>query len=345
VSAPLPATANRDGRGAAAVARVRPLDMFSREDWAAITRVSAWRGGWLVLHAWLVVAATIAATVSLSNALWPLGLIATPIALAIIGGRQLGLAILMHDAAHGLLLKNRGWNNRIGEWLCAAPVGTDLNAYRAYHLAHHRHTQTDADPDLGLSAAFPVSRASLHRKFVRDLTGQTFVKQRWAQLRAAFAGDTPAPADATATADDKPALPDTANVFIRQATLRFLFVHVALLGLSLALTGSAWPFVLWLVALATTFPLFLRVRNIAEHACTPTNSGDPFSHARTTRAGMIARATVAPYWVNFHSEHHLFMGVPCANLPRVHALLAADHHAKMTIAPSYRAVLASVVRP
>ena len=25
-------------------------------------------------------------------------------------------------------------------------------------------------------------------------------------------------------------------------------------------------------------------RNIAEHACTPTGPGDPFSHARTTRA-------------------------------------------------------------
>ncbi len=329
----------------AKVATVRPLDIFARTDWVAVTRVSRWHGVWLVAHAWLVILASIAVTLWLWQLSWPLGLIATPVAIAIIGGRQLGLAILMHDAAHGLLVKDRKWNNRISEWLCAAPVGTDLHAYRSYHLTHHRHTQTQADPDLGLSAPFPVSRASLRRKFLRDLTGQTFAKQRWAQLRAAFAGDTPAPADATASADDEPALPDTANVFIRQATLRFLFVHAILFGLSLAIAGSVWPFALWFVALATTFPLFLRVRNIAEHACTPTDSGDPFSHARTTRAGLIARATVAPYWVNFHSEHHLFMGVPCANLPRVHALLAADHHAKMTIAPSYRAVLASVVRP
>ncbi len=101
---------------------------------------------------------------------------------------------------------------------------------------------------------------------------------------------------------------------------------------------------MWLAALATTFPLFLRIRNIAEHACTPTDSGDPFSHARTTLAGWVERATVAPYWVNFHSEHHLFMGVPAPALPRVHALLAAEYHARMTIAPGYRAVLASVVR-
>lgn len=328
----------------AKVATIRPLDIFARADWVALTRVSRWRGAWLVAHAWLVILASLAATMWLWSMAWPLGLIAAPVAIAIIGGRQLGLAILMHDAAHALLLRNRAWNNRLGQWLCAAPVGTDLHAYRAYHLTHHLYTQTQADPDLGLSAPFPVTRASLRRKFLRDLTGQTFVKQRWAQLRAAFTGDTPvSPADPTATADDEPTIDDTANVFVRAATLRFLLVHAILLGASIAITGTAWPFALWLVALATTFPLFLRIRNIAEHACTPTDSGDPFSHARTTRAGRLARATVAPYWVNFHSEHHLFMGVPARSLPRVHALLAADHHARMTIAPGYRAVLASVV--
>lgn len=322
----------------AKVAAIRPLDIFAHADWTALTRVSRWRGAWLVVHAWLVVLITIAATLGLWSVSWPLGLLATPVALAILGGRQLGLAILMHDAAHGLLLKHRKANNRIGQWLCAAPVGTDLHAYRAYHLTHHRHTQTQADPDLGLSAPFPVTRASLRRKFLRDLTGQTFVKQRWAQLRAALPSSLP-----SQSSPDEPTIDGSANVFIRAATLRFFLVHAILLGLSFAVTGTAWPFALWLAALATTFPLFLRIRNIAEHACTPTDSGDPFSHARTTRANWIERATVAPYWVNYHSEHHLFMGVPCTALPRVHALLAADHHAKMTIAPGYRAVLASVV--
>jgi fatty acid desaturase len=104
------------------------------------------------------------------------------------------------------------------------------------------------------------------------------------------------------------------------------------------------PFVLWLAALATTFQLFLRIRNIAEHACTPTGSGDPFSHARTTYAGLIARATVAPYWVNYHSEHHLFMGVPCYNLATTHRLLGTGgYHPKMTLSPHYRDVLAQAV--
>jgi fatty acid desaturase len=48
--------------------------------------------------------------------------------------------------------------------------------------------------------------------------------------------------------------------------------------------------------------------------------------------------------VNYHSEHHLFMGVPCYHLPRAHGLLGAGgYHPQMTIAPNYRAVMQTVV--
>ena len=108
-------------------------------------------------------------------------------------------------------------------------------------------------------------------------------------------------------------------------------------------TGRPSSYVFRLAALATTFQLYLRIRNIAEHACTTTGSDDPFTHARTTHAGWLARATVAPYWVNYHAEHHLFMGVPCYRLPQVHAALGrAGKHDSMTIAPSYAAVLRQV---
>ncbi|NJS15201.1 MAG: hypothetical protein HC788_12070, partial [Sphingopyxis sp.] len=122
---------------------------------------------------------------------------------------------------------------------------------------------------------------------------------------------------------------------------RFLAVQLLLLALSLALWGWT-PFLLWAAALATTFQLFLRLRNIAEHACTSVGSDDPFTHARTTRANWVERTTVAPYWVNYHAEHHLFMGVPCYRLAEVHRLLGErGHHPAMTIAPGYAAVLRS----
>src|SRR3546814_16385745 len=84
------------------------------------------------------------------------------------------------------------------------------------------------------------------------------------------------------------------------------------------------PYLLWLAGLATTFQLYLRIRNIAEHACTTTGSEDPFTHARTTHAGWLARATVAPYLVNYTAEHHLFLGVPCYRLPQLHDALGRE---------------------
>ena len=53
------------------------------------------------------------------------------------------------------------------------------------------------------------------------------------------------------------------------------------------------------------------------------NEPDPLRHARTTRANWLERAVIAPYYVNYHCEHHMFMHVPCYNLPRAHRLLKA----------------------
>jgi fatty acid desaturase len=55
---------------------------------------------------------------------------------------------------------------------------------------------------------------------------------------------------------------------------------------------------------------------------------------------MLERLFIAPFWVHYHGEHHVFMHVPCYNLPRTHALLMAKgYRARMHIAPGYVDVL------
>lgn len=341
-------------RRMSAVRLLPPDHFFDRAAWSALVSASRWRGLWLVAHAWIVSFGAI------GLAIWTQSPLAWLVAIILVGGRQLGLAILMHEAAHGALHPVRKVNNFLGQWLTGAAVGSDLIAYRTYHLQHHKFTQQSEDPDLALSKPFPTTRASLWRKMVRDLTGQTFIKQRVAQfglsligLKAMLRGERPTKGTTGTNAgmpfnkqsDDgvtAPAIDAAGAISITRAIGRFLVVQAILIAASLALYGWT-PYLLWLAALATTFQLFLRVRNIAEHACTTTGSDDPFSHARTTHAGWLARATVAPYWVNYHAEHHLFMGVPCYRLRQVHAALGrAGRHDVMTIAPSYRAVLRQV---
>ncbi|HEX7792631.1 MAG TPA: fatty acid desaturase family protein, partial [Afipia sp.] len=163
-----------------AVERLDPKTIFSPAEWGLLTSRSSWRGMWLVVHCW----GTIIAAVALVT-IWP-NPFTWLVAVMIVGTRQLGLAILMHEAAHGGLHTSQKINAFVGEWLCAVPVGASLEGYRAYHLKHHKFTQQPEDPDLGLSAPFPISKDSFYRKAFRDLTGQTFYKQRFPLLKELF---------------------------------------------------------------------------------------------------------------------------------------------------------------
>jgi fatty acid desaturase len=63
-------------------------------------------------------------------------------------------------------------------------------------------------------------------------------------------------------------------------------------------------------------------------------------NTRTTRANILERLFIAPYYVNYHLEHHLLFYVPCYNLPRVHRFLSESRHAgPMEVQPNYLAVL------
>ena len=64
------------------------------------------------------------------------------------------------------------------------------------------------------------------------------------------------------------------------------------------------------------------IRSIAEHGCLA-RSPDMFRNTRTTRAGWLARMTVAPIHVNYHMEHHLMASVPYYRLPLMHGWLRA----------------------
>ena len=156
--------------------RMLARDIMSEEQLAAVRERSTWRGIALIVHAWALIFGSIALV-----AWWPNPLTFL-LAVAMIGSRQLGLAILMHDGAHGCLSPDEKLNLWLSQWFCAFPVFAETRAYRRYHLQHHAHTQQEDDPDLVLSAPFPITPASYRRKFLRDITGQTGYQQRKAQF-------------------------------------------------------------------------------------------------------------------------------------------------------------------
>ncbi len=296
------------------------------EDIRPLARRSDLAGFLLVLHCYGTMALALALFALWSNLLTAL------LAIAVIGSRQLGLAILMHEAAHNALFRARALNDWIGEWLCARPILAELSPYRHYHLTHHRFTQTDKDPDLVLSSKFPTSRASLRRKFTRDLTGQTGVKQLLAQflMSLRLSGDDEA-IEAART--------DAAQAFKALELWKSLPVFLGI-ALIMSLIGQWWwGLAFWILPYLTWFQFVLRIRNIAEHGATE-QSEDPFRNVRTTRAGPLARLFIAPYWVNYHLEHHMVMHSPCWRLPALHKLLIAQGYGdRMNVTSNYSRAL------
>ena len=66
----------------------------------------------------------------------------------LLGTRQLGFGVLVHECGHGTLFESRRLNKTIGEWLAAAPTFNNMQAYRRGHIEHHRFAGTVEDPDL-----------------------------------------------------------------------------------------------------------------------------------------------------------------------------------------------------
>ena len=112
---------------------------FTKEEITELREHSDWQG-WLMLTTdYAVIAAAMALVALYPN---PFAVI---LALLVIGTRQLGLAIVFHEAAHRTLFNDRELNDWAGNWLAAYPIYLSADMYRhhdgqqlAFALVAHR---------------------------------------------------------------------------------------------------------------------------------------------------------------------------------------------------------------
>lgn len=277
---------------------IKPSDILTKEESHRLRQRSDLMGFWLLAHCWALILAA-----GVLYALFP-GPLTFILCLIITGSRQLGLAILMHEGSHGMLFKTRWLNENLTQAFASWPMILNMDVYRKRHMAHHRFTRTDADPENYLYTPFPVTKQSMGRKVLRDLTGIVFLRTQigifqhiWGQPEG------------------------------RGKRLKAFYMGPALLY-AVAITGFALAgrldlfLICWLIPLMTTQQLFLRIRNIAEHSTMP-DLENPLKNSRTTLASWWERLTFAPYFVNYHIEHHMLPFVPCYRLREVHKLMLA----------------------
>ena len=248
----------------------------------------------------LVIAAAIAVSQWASN---PLVYI---LAVIVIGGRQHAFGALMHEFAHYRFIDNKA----LSDWACdlfvSWPILASVDAYRRNHLAHHRYTNTDQDPDWVVKVGT--------RKFTFPQEWQYAVLNLVGYL--AFIGSA---FDMIQAIGRLRALDQSTRAYKLKRLAYYLAFAVVF-----TITGTWVPFLLyWVVPFMTVFFFALYVRSVAEHFAAM-NYAEELQSTRTVLPYVWENLVFSPHGVNYHLEHHLYPSVPFYNLPRLHDALMAD---------------------
>jgi fatty acid desaturase len=230
----------------------------------------------------------------------------------VIGSKQHALMVIMHDASHYRLLRNRRLNDLVSNLFCAFPTGMITSSYRPGHLSHHVAPNSPYDPywvhlTQGGEYNFPMPRRELWKLLCKDMTGLN-LRTWWPGLRL-WTGW-------AYVFRDKEKFLDPSE----RAQFTVFWATVLLVN---AVFGTWLYFIfLWLLPMFTLMLALNRLRIIAEHDLN--KRGKDLEHTRHVDGNWLERFALAPLNVNFHIAHHLFPSVPLYNLPKLHAVLMRD---------------------
>ncbi len=233
-------------------------------------------------------------------------------------GRAFALyAILGHEAAHRLLFSKKKVNDLVGQWAVAYPAFVPLEAYRRSHFAHHKDEFGPNEPDLNLYNGYPITRASFRRKLTRDAVGIS----GWKNLKGLLFA--------------------LKSEQARPVALKIIGAQVIVAIVLVLIGGPArwWLYpLLWLAPWMTVWRVINRLRAIAEHGGMM-RSDDRRLTSHVVHQSFLPRFWMVPYNTGWHLAHHVDMGVPFQNLPRLHHELVASGWVVPEIEyPSYRAL-------
>ena len=269
--------------------RGRPLGELRRD----LYRIPNVRNAFNVIGVWLQTAGLLAVASWVNNpVVWMLSFV-------LMGRGMVMFAILAHEAAHRLLFSNRKVNDLVGRWVVGAPGFVPLDAYRRGHMAHHKEEFGANEPDLALYAGYPISPSSWRRKLVRDATGQSGYKNLVPLVRA------------------------VGSPSARQHALRIWLVQGTLWIAGGVILGRWWLWpVMWFGPWMTVWRVLNRLRSVAEHGGMQ-RSADRRLTTHHIRQSWSARFWMVPYNTGWHLAHHVDIGVPFQNLPKLQRELEA----------------------
>ena len=206
-----------------------------------------------------------------------------------------------HEAIHRTAFRTRALNDAVA-WIAGLAILLPPAHFRAFHLAHHRHTQDPArDPELTEPRPDSLGAYLLH------LTGLAYWRGQIAALLRHASGRVE---EAYVTRQER-------HKVVREARL-FLGIYAGVAGLSFwAVSTLALTF--WLVPVLLGQPV-LRAFLLAEHHGCP-DSRDMMLNSRTTESNTVLRRLA---WnMPFHGAHHAYPALPFFALPAAQEILSA----------------------
>lgn len=281
-----------------------------KNDLPELTELQPWKSLLAIACEWSIIIAMIAMALHFNH--W----LAYVIAIIVIGTRQHALGVLMHDASHYRILRNKFWNDLISDLFLAYPMGVSTASYRYEHLEHHRYTSTERDQGWKLLHRGPfwywpkTRRNGIKTVFTTLIGLQAFrlpvVFELWSPWRYFF--NKPGGSGLYIPWYNKILLIATYTAFFT-----FLTVY------------HYWDMflLLWIVPEMTVLFTILNLRGAAEHLATPMKT--ELSLSRTViPKHWLETLLIAPWSVHYHTEHHLFPSVPFYNLKKLHQRLMQE---------------------
>lgn len=245
----------------------------------------------------------------------------------LLAGRQQALAAIMHETGHNTFFATRRYNELTAKWLSSPFLLLDGKTYSKAHLQHHKFAGSERDPDLANYKNYPVTKASLARKILRDMSGFTGIK---GFVFLVFSGKDPL------------TMKKRENGQLR----RGIFVNF-LLFMVLWLCQVAALYLMWIIAYFTVYMLIIRYRQIAEHAgVVDIYASNPKYNTRSLPGGVLGFLFISPtQGLNYHCEHHAFITVPTYNLKSLHNLLKTKgYYDDIEIPSGYLSLLKQVIK-
>ena len=253
------------------------------------------------------------------------------------------IGVAPHELGHGSVFKTK-WLNPFFNHIFCLLGWYDPYDYNTSHTFHHRYTlHPDGDREVLLPLKPTVGKTFLLQLFTVNVfsqPGRTFGKGgliativHTIRTARGIHGPIGVPANEwlLAVHTDQP---DEYGKSIRWARIQLLF-HGLVLVIAIA-TGQ------WVLPLILTF--FPFIANWAQYSVgLPQHCGlmdKTPDFRKSVRSMTLVPILEFLYWrMNWHCEHHMYAGVPCYNLKKLHQAIAHDVPVPRTLIGTWREML------